>query len=141
MNDTLRKLLRSKEFIFLDGAMGTMLQATADYDGHIPELINIIDPWSVMNIHTIYSEVGADIVYTNTFGANRLKLADSGYTVDEVVKAAVQNAKDGVFGDALVALDIGPIGQLLEPSGTLKFEEAYDIYKEVTASISFHLHR
>ena len=131
MNDTLRKLLRSKEFIFLDGAMGTMLQATADYDGHIPELINIIDPWSVMNIHTIYSEVGADIVYTNTFGANRLKLADSGYTVDEVVKAAVQNAKDGVFGDALVALDIGPIGQLLEPSGTLKFEEAYDIYKEV----------
>jgi 5-methyltetrahydrofolate--homocysteine methyltransferase len=131
MNQKLERLLRSKEFVFLDGAMGTMLQSTTDYEGHIPELINIEDPWSVMNIHTIYSEVGSDIVYTNTFGANRLKLAESGHTVEEIVKAAVKNARDGVFGDALVALDIGPIGQLLEPSGSLKFEEAYDIYREV----------
>ena len=125
MNEKLENLINSKEFVFLDGAMGTMLQVTADYDGNIPELVNMIDPWSVMNMHTIYSEVGADIVYTNTFGANRLNLADSGYTVEEIVKSAVGNAREGVFGDALIALDIGSVGKKLSD------EEYYDIFKEI----------
>ena len=125
MNEKLENLINSKEFVFLDGAMGTMLQVTADYDGNIPELVNIIDPWSVMNMHTIYSEVGADVVYTNTFGANRINLADSGYTVEEVVKAAVDNAREGVFGDALIALNIGSVGK------NLSSEEYYDIFKEI----------
>ncbi|MBR1592269.1 MAG: homocysteine S-methyltransferase family protein [Ruminococcus sp.] len=131
MNNKLKKLLDTREFVFLDGAMGTMLQSTAHYEGHIPELINIADPQSVSDIHAVYSQAGADIVYTNTFGANKLKLADSGYTVEEVVKAAIKNARQGVSENVLVALDIGPAGQLLEPSGTFKFEEAYDLYKEV----------
>ncbi|MDE6580476.1 MAG: homocysteine S-methyltransferase family protein, partial [Ruminiclostridium sp.] len=72
-----------------------------------------------------------DIIYANTFGANRYKLKDCGYSVKEIIEAGIQNAKKACEGtDTLVALDIGPIGQLLEPTGSLTFEEAYDIYKE-----------
>ncbi len=131
MSDVLNKLLSEKEFVFLDGGMGTMLQAAGIQTEHVPELLNLTNPDAIMNIHRLYSENGSDIVYANTFGANRFKLADSGHTVEEVVKAGISNAKKAVDGKSLVALDLGPIGQLLEPSGTLKFEEAYDVYKEL----------
>ncbi|MBP3380082.1 MAG: homocysteine S-methyltransferase family protein [Ruminococcus sp.] len=124
-------LLDANEFILLDGGMGTMLQAAGVQTEHIPELLNVTDPETVMKIHRGYAKSGSDIVYANTFGANRLKLAGSGHTVDEIVGAGVANAKKAVAGTALTALDIGPIGQLLEPSGTLKFEEAYDIFREI----------
>ena len=126
-----KELIEKKEFVFLDGGMGTMLQSAGIQTEHIPELLNITNPEAIMNIHRMYSESGADVVYANTFGANRYKLENSGHTVEEVVKAGIANAKKAVNGNSLVALDIGPIGQLLEPSGTLKFEEAYDIYKEL----------
>ena len=128
MNEKLKNLLDSKEFVFLDGAMGNMLQVTADYEGDIPEMVNIADPWSVMNIHTIYSEVGADIVYTNTLNANSIKLAGSGHSVEEIVKAAVENAREGVFGDALVALNIGSLGL---SEDCFDYDTAYDMYKEI----------
>lgn len=131
MNEKFYSLLDRDGFIFLDGGMGTMLQAAGVETGHIPELLNITNPEAVADIHRQYAESGADIVYANTFGANRLKLKDSGYSVEQVVSAGIENAKKAVAGKSLVALDIGPIGQLLEPSGTLKFEEAYDIYKEI----------
>lgn len=123
-------LLERKNFVFLDGGMGTMLQA-AGIDSHIPELLNITNPEDIMNIHRLYAEAGADIVYANTFGANALKLKDSGYTVNDTVGAGIANAKKAVSGKSLVALDIGPLGQLLEPAGTLTFESAYDLYKEI----------
>lgn len=123
-------LLERKDFVFLDGGMGTMLQAVG-IDSHIPELLNITNPEDIMNIHRLYAEAGADIVYANTFGANALKLKDSGYTVNEIVGAGIANAKKAVSGKSLVALDIGPLGQLLEPAGTLTFESAYDLYKEI----------
>lgn len=124
-------LLDTSGFILLDGGMGTMLQAAGVETEHVPELLNVTDPEPVMKIHRGYAESGSDIVYANTFGANRLKLAGSGHTVDEIVGAGVANAKKAVSGKALTALDIGPVGQLLEPSGTLKFEEAYDIFREI----------
>lgn len=58
-------------------------------------------------------------------------MKNTGYTVDELINAAITNAKEAAKGtDAMVALDMGPIGQLLEPTGNLSFEEAYDIFKE-----------
>lgn len=123
-------LLERKGFIFLDGGMGTMLQSMG-IDSHIPELLNITNPEDIINIHRMYTEAGADIVYANTFGANALKLNNSRYTVDEVVSAGISNAKKAVSGKSLVALDIGPLGQLLEPAGTLEFEQAYNLYKEI----------
>lgn len=123
-------LLERNGFIFLDGGMGTMLQSKG-IDSHIPELLNITNPEDIINIHSLYAEAGADIIYANTFGANSLKLNNSGYTVDEVIGAGISNAKKAAAGKSLVALDIGPLGQLLEPAGTLEFEKAYDLYKEI----------
>lgn len=123
--------INRKEFIILDGAMGTMLQAHGLEVGGIPEELNIDEPETLISIHKAYINAGSDIIYANTFGANSYKLADSKYTVTETIKKAVENAKKACEGtNTLVALDIGPIGQLLEPTGSLSFEEAYDIYKE-----------
>ncbi len=122
------KQLLEKDFIFLDGAMGTMLQASGLEAGGIPELLNLTNPELIQGIHKKYVEAGSDIVYANTFGANSYKL--HGESVETVISAAIDNAKKACGEKALVALDIGPIGQLLEPSGTLKFEQAYEIFKE-----------
>lgn len=123
--------LIKNNFVFLDGAMGTMLQARGLEVGGIPELLSITDSDMLIAIHREYIEAGANIIYANTFGANSYKLEHCDYTVDEVIKASVNNAKKACEGtDTLVALDIGPIGQLLEPTGSLTFEEAYDIFKE-----------
>lgn len=131
MADNFFDLLNKREFVFLDGGMGTMIQSAGLDAGHVPELLNLTHPEDIMKIHRAYAESGADIVYANTFGANRYKLSGTGHTVAEVVSAGIGNARKAVDGKALVALDIGPIGQLLEPSGTLKFEEAYNCYKEI----------
>ena len=125
------KKLLEKEFVSLDGAMGTMLQARGLKMGETPEVLNIEKPEILTEIHKEYIGAGADIIYANTFGANRYKLKDCKYSVQELIEAAIRNAKKACEGtDVLVALDIGPIGQLLEPTGSLTFEEAYDIYKE-----------
>lgn len=125
------KKLLEKEFVSLDGAMGTMLQAKGLKMGETPEILNIEKPEMLTEIHRDYIESGADIVYANTFGANRYKLKGCGYSVKEIVEAGINNARKACEGtNTLTALDIGPIGQLLEPTGTLTFEEAYEIYKE-----------
>lgn len=117
-------------FLMLDGGMGTMLQAGGLEMGGIPEMLNFTHPELIQNIHRAYIQAGADVIYTNTFGANRLKMAKTGKSVQEIISAAIQNARAAAGENTLVALDIGPIGQLLEPTGTLKFEEAYDIFRE-----------
>ena len=127
--------LLKKDFIFLDGAMGTMLQASGLKLGERPEVLCITEPETIIDIHKQYINAGSDIVYANTFGGNAHKLEGTGYSVDEVITAAVKVAKKACEGtEALAALDIGPIGELLEPSGTLKFEEAYEIFKEMLVS-------
>lgn len=122
------KQLLKNDYIFLDGAMGTMLQESGLEIGGIPELLNITNPELIEGIHKKYVDAGSNIVYANTFGANRYKLKD--HSVEKIISAAISIAKKACGQKALAALDIGPIGQLLEPSGTLKFEEAYDIFKE-----------
>ncbi len=119
------------EIVRLDGAMGTMLQKSGLQPGHCPEALCLTDPDCVAAIHRAYIEAGAQIVYANSFGANRCKLEKTGYTVAEIVPAAIRCARQACGSDIRVALDVGPIGQLLEPYGTLAFEEAYDIYREI----------
>ena len=74
------------------------------------------------------------ILYSNTFGANRYKLEESGYTVDEVIGAGIRNLKRAIEKsgkEAYAALDVGPLGRLMEPGGDLSFEEAYDVFAEI----------
>ena len=126
-----KTLLNTKYLIILDGAMGTLIQkSSASYD-HSPETLNITEPELITSFHREYINAGSDIVYANTFGANSYKLEGSGYTVEQVIKAGVENARKAAKGtDALVALDIGPTGMLLEPAGSLSFERAYEYFKE-----------
>ncbi|MBE7062778.1 MAG: homocysteine methyltransferase [Ruminococcaceae bacterium] len=116
-----------KKLLFIDGAMGTMLGETAG----VPEMLCLEDPDRIRRIHKSYVESGADIITTNTFGANRLKLSGTGRSVEEVVKRAVEIAREAAESHAAVTLDIGPTGALLRPMGTLPFEEAYEIFAEV----------
>lgn len=121
----------SKRFIFFDGAMGTMLQSRGLIAGEIPEIYNILYPDIIKEIHQKYIEAGSDIITTNTFGANELKLKDTKYSVEEVITKAVEIAKEAKKAKSgkYIALDVGPIGQMLEPIGILKFERAYEIFK------------
>ncbi|MBQ4111066.1 MAG: homocysteine S-methyltransferase family protein [Clostridia bacterium] len=119
----------SKVIIF-DGAMGTMLQKKGLKLGEIPEELNITHPEIIKEIHSAYIDAGADFITTNTFGANEKKIARSEYSVEELITAGVKNAKEAAAGKAGVALDIGPIGELLEPLGSLPFDEAYEIFKK-----------
>lgn len=117
---------------FLDGALGTMLQRSALPEGTAPELVALTHPEVLSAIHRAYVEAGSGVIYANTFGCNAGKLAGTGHTVREVVTASIAAARTACQGtDALVALDIGPLGELLEPLGRLTFEEAYDRFREV----------
>lgn len=139
-NSELLKDILNDEIIFLDGAMGTMLQKSGLKLGERPETLCITDPEIIEDIHRQYIDSGSRIIYANSFGANAHKLEGTGYSSAEVVTAAVLTAKKAAdFSDrkVYVALDIGPIGELLEPYGTLAFEDAYEIYKEmITAGAS-----
>ena len=127
----LEQAAEEKRIFYLDGAMGTMLQAAGLKLGERPEALCLTDPEVVENVHRLYVESGSDIIYANTFGANAHKLEGTGYTVKEIIPAAIAVAKRAAGDRAYVALDIGPIGEMLEPYGTLSFESAYDIYKEM----------
>lgn len=123
------------ECIILDGAMGTMLQKYGMKIGERPELLNIHSPEIVRRVHEEYVKAGSEILYANTFGANRKKLFGSGYSVEEIISSAVENAR--VNDSVKVGLSIGPIGEMLEPMGTLSFEEAYEIFaEEVKAAVN-----
>lgn len=119
----------SNKIMFLDGAMGTMLWAKGLKVGEMPELVSLTHPEWLVDIHRSYIESGSDVVYANTFGLNRLKLRGTGHRVKELVPAAIHLAREAAEGTAArVALDVGPLPEMLEPMGTLPFEEAIDIY-------------
>lgn len=119
------------DILIFDGAMGTMLQDKGLQIGELPEILNITSKDTVVEIHKSYINAGANVITTNTFGVNEIKLKDSHYSVEEIVEAAVENAKQARGErDIAIALDIGPIGELLEPMGSLTFESAYDIFKQ-----------
>lgn len=123
------ELMKRDGFVILDGAMGTMLQKSGLSLGERPEEFNITNTSVISEIHSLYEKSGSEIVYTNTFGANRHKLEGTGLDIESVISNAVLAARSGCQ-DVCVALDVGPIGELLEPNGSLSFEQAYDIFKE-----------
>ena len=115
-------------FIVLDGAFGTQLQKHGLKGGELPERLNYLNPELIQAIHRDYVNAGSDVLTTNTFGANRKKMGSS-EEVKKVILSAVDNARKASNG-RFVFLDIGPIGELIEPMGSLTFDEAYDIFKE-----------
>ena len=116
--------------LFFDGAMGTQLQAAGLGPGQSPELWNLTHPEAVKAIHRAYLEAGADVVLTNTFGANGVKFTDPACPVETVVEAAAALARAAVTGagHGWVALDLGPTGKLLKPMGDLDFEAAVEAF-------------
>ena len=128
----IREVFARKRFVFLDGGMGTQLQARGLQPGQKPELAALEMPDVLTAIHTDYANAGADILLANTFGANAKKLAGCGHTVEDVVTASIACARKAAdTTGALVALDIGPLGELLVPAGTLSFEAAYAEFAQV----------
>ena len=123
--------LKGQDFLLLDGAMGTVLQQRGLKPGGLPELLNFSDPELLKSIYRAYIDAGSQVIYANTFGANALKMKKSGKSVSEIIHTAIRLAKDAADGRAQVALDIGPLGELLEPMGTLTFEEACDLFAEM----------
>lgn len=125
----LAEALAGRAYLLFDGGMGTLVQAAGLHTIHeVPDLLNLTHPEAIVAIQRQYVEAGADCITTNTFSANRLKLASTDATVAEVYAAAAANAR--AAGAPLVAGDIGPTGALLEPLGTLTFDEAFDIFAE-----------
>ncbi|MDR0984776.1 MAG: homocysteine S-methyltransferase family protein [Ruminococcus sp.] len=123
------------QITLLDGGMGTVLAEHGISAHKKPELLNIENPELITSVHKSYLDAGSQIIYTNTFGANRFKL-ESSQLVGRVINAGIKCAEDAINStpnpkDRKIFLDIGPIGQLLQPSGTLSFEDAYDIFKEI----------
>lgn len=127
-----------KEILYFDGAMGTRLQAAGLKPGELPEVWNITHGEVVTDIHASYVRAGANILKSNTFGANALKMQGSGYSVENVVLAAFDNARRAFASvpeipeeKKFAALDLGPTGKLLAPYGDLQFEEAVSLYAEI----------
>lgn len=124
--------------LFFDGAMGTELQKAGLPPAAAPDLANMLMPDRVKAIHRAYLVAGANIIKTNTFGCNALKLKHSDYTVMEITKRAVGLAREaveeaetaGVSGPHFIAMDIGPSGKLLSPLGDLDFEMAVESFRE-----------
>ena len=126
------ELFTQSNTILLDGGMGTMLQASGLKLGARPEELNIENPALIESIHGMYAAAGSRIVNANTFGASAHKLADSKYSLEEIIAAGIGCCKRACapYG-ALTALDVGPLGELLEPSGTLAFEDALNEYARI----------
>lgn len=128
----IESILDRRRFVFLDGGMGTQLQKRGLKPGQKPELAALETPEILTEIHAEYVAAGADLLLANTFGANARKLTGTGYTVAQVVEASLACAQCAAKNkDVLVGLDIGPLGELLAPAGTLSFEDAYASFAEI----------
>lgn len=123
------------ELIILDGAMGTELVKKNAPMGHLPEELNITHPELIKEVHRSYLEKGTKLIYTCSFGANAYKCKGSKYSVPEIITASVKNAREAAepYG-AMVGLSMGTIGDILEPFGNLKFDDAYEMYKEMVVA-------
>ncbi len=120
-----------KGLVFTDGAMGTMLQQRGLKVGENPTLLCLDRPEVIEDIHEAYFKSGSNIVFANTFSACALKLEGSGVSVEAAVSAAIGCAKRAAERyNGMVALDIGPLGELIEPLGTMPFERAVELFAE-----------
>ncbi len=119
--------------MLLDGGTGTLLQSAGLPIGELPERWNLSHPKQIQAIHKAYFDAGSNVVCTNTFGANTLKFSVA--ELEEIVKNAIALAKNAAQASVgkqqkFVALDIGPLGKLLQPYGDLAFENAVEIFAQ-----------
>jgi len=133
-------LLDSGQPVLADGAMGTMLFAEGLQFGDPPEVWNLTHPEVVRRIHRGYLDAGSQILMTNTFGGNRKRLALHGHErrVAELNRTAailLRSEVDAAGGNALVAGDIGPSGEIMAPIGTLEAAEAVDVFADQAAAL------
>jgi len=120
-----RDYIKEHQVLF-DGALGTQIQKIGLPLGTLPEVINVENDQALLEIHKAYVEAGCDVITTNTFGASAYKLKDTKYDVKTIVTKGIQIAK--AANSKFVALDIGPIGQMMKPIGHLTFDQAYDAF-------------
>lgn len=135
MKTSLMDLLASNRTVLADGAMGTMLFALGLANGESPELWNVEQAEKVRSVHRAYIEAGAQIVLTNTFGCNRVRLGmhDLHERAAEFCVAGAQNARaeaDAAAHPVVVGGSMGPTGAMFAPFGTLAFDEAVDAFAE-----------
>jgi len=137
MKENILQVLARGELIIGDGAMGTMLQSKGLPAGTMPELWNAEHPEVVQGILQGYLEAGAQILTTNTFGGNRLRMRDAGLEerTRELVRLGAELARQVAGGRAWVAGSVGPTGQLLEPFGTLSASEAEEAFAEQISAL------
>ena len=122
----------TKTVRLFDGAMGTILAADPELNTYLPEELNLLFPAKILAIHRAYVEAGAQYITTNTFSANPIKLNSSRFSLQEVLDAAIELARQAAGASSCkIMLNIGPTGKLLEPVGELSFEEAYENFKSV----------
>lgn len=127
-DERLKRVLEGEGFLVFDGGLGTMIQkAGLAGAANPPDLLNLTDPEAIEKIARAYVEAGSDVITTNTFSSNAMKLAGKA-SVEEVYAAAARIARSA--GARYVAGDIGPTGVLIEPLGTLSFDDAYDLFAE-----------
>ncbi len=128
----MKGIFSEKPMLFLDGGMGTQLQAKGLQPGEVPEMWNVLRPHDVRAVHEAYFAAGSDVVYANTFGANAAKYHGTA-TLEEVIAAGIGIAREAAQragGRRFVALDVGPTGRLLKPAGDFEFDSAYDAFAE-----------
>ena len=133
MTQDLVQYLADGHLLVADGATGTQLQAMGLPVGMAPELWNVERPDAILAHHRAYLDAGSQVILTNTFGGTRLKLdrtGDLGARTVELNRAAAAVAKEAAAGEAYVAGDIGPTGELLAPYGLLSYEDAVEIFAE-----------
>ncbi|MGH7443330.1 MAG: homocysteine S-methyltransferase family protein, partial [Longimicrobiales bacterium] len=129
---TLTDLLTDNRPHVFDGAMGTMLYARGVYINRCYDELNVRDPDMIREVHRAYLKAGAELLETNSFGANRLKLAEYGLDsqVHEINARAAQLAKEVAGANALVAGAIGPLGIRIEPYGPTSLDETRALFRE-----------
>lgn len=126
-----------EEIVYIDGGLGSSLIKMGLKSGEVPEYWNLTHKKEIVSLHKDYINAGAQVLTTNTFGANVLKLEGDEYSLDEIVTSAVKNATDAIDEcgktkgeDVYVGLSVGPTGKLMEPLGELGFEDAVDAFKK-----------
>lgn len=120
-----------------DGAMGTMLQSLGLEAGQCPELWNLIHPEKVQQVHRAYLQAGANLLTTNTFGGNRIRLAAHALEAQllEINRRAVELAREVASGTAAVMASVGPTGALMEPLGDLSEQQAFEVFSEQISAL------
>ena len=128
----------ARGFLLFDGGTGSLLQTYGLPAGQPPEFWNLTHPEKITALHRAYYEAGSDIICANTFGCNALKLKNAPHSQQQLIDAAFScaHAARASFSDGkqrFVAMDLGPIGKLLQPLGDLPFEQAVKLFGDMAA--------